>query len=258
MKLISLNIWGGKIYQPLMEFIKKQSETTDIFCFQEALQSSSQVLESSGYKTNILNDLKVILKDFQGYFAKTFSGYDMVKLVDFDLHFGIAIFVKKSIEVVSYEETFIHQVIGGMSKKQGFFETSRSLQFVQFQFNNKTFNVYNLHGIWVPDAYGGKKDSKERILQSKKIKQFMQKHIGEKIVTGDFNLNPGTKSLKIIENHFTNLVKKYSIPTTRSNLYKGPYKFADYILVSSGVGIIDFQVPNVSVSDHLPMILKFT
>lgn len=81
---------------------------------------------------------------------------------------------------------------------------------------------------------------------------------GEKIVVGDFNLDPDTKSLGILERNLRNLIKEYDVPTTRSTLYTRKSKFADYVLVSPGVKIIDFHVSNVAVSDHLPMILEFT
>jgi exonuclease III len=258
MKLISLNVWGGKIYRPLMNFINEQAETTDIFCFQEVFQSDSGIPKSSGYRTNIYNDIAYVLKDFDGYFAKTFDGYDMVKIVDFDLRFGVAMFVKKYINVVSHEETLIHHVAGGVIKRKDYFETSRSIQSIRFNSNNKIFNIYSLHGLWILDAYGGKRDNKERMQQSKRIRQFMNKNDGEKIVVGDFNLDPDTESLKLLEKNLKNLIKDYSIKTTRSSLYTRENKFADYTLASLGIRIIDFQVPNVAVSDHLPMILKFS
>lgn len=258
MKLVSLNIWGGEIFRPLMDFIKEQSRTTDIFCFQETFQSDSSVEISSHIRTNIFNDIKSVLKDFNGYFAKTFSRYDLTKIVDFDLRFGIAIFVNKTIAVNLYEENFIHKVDGGYIDRGGYSETSRKIQSIQFKKENKLFNIYNLHGLWVPDSLGGKKDNKDRIRQSEEIKKFVQKHDGKKIIAGDFNLYPNTKSLTLLEDGFRNLIKDYNISTTRSALYTRKFKFADYILVSPEVKVIDFQVPNVAISDHLPMILEFT
>ncbi|MDP2638198.1 MAG: endonuclease/exonuclease/phosphatase family protein [Candidatus Levybacteria bacterium] len=257
MKLISLNIWGGKIYQPLLSFIEDQSKTTDIFCFQEILRSNSSISESSGYKTNVLSDLTNILKDFNGYFAKTFNGYDMVKLVDFNLDFGIAIFVKKPVTVMLHKEALIHHVNKGVVRRDGYYETSRGIQSIQIKFDNKIFNIYNLHGIWTPDFEGGKEDNEDKLKQSRKIEQFMQKDIGGKILAGDFNLNPDTRSLKILEKNLKNLIKEYRVKTTRSSFYTRKYKFADYILVSPEIEIIDFKVPNIAVSDHLPMILEF-
>ncbi len=257
MKLICLNIWGGKMYKPLMEFIKKHKATTDIFCFQEVFQSDTNISESSGFKMNILFDLTNTLKNFQGYFVKSVSGYDMVKLVNFEVNLGNAIFVKKYIKTSSYEEIFIHIVDGEIVRRKGYFESSRTLQFIQFKLRDKLLNVYNLHGLWIPDFAGGKKDNKERLLQSEKIIRFIQKYNGEKIMVGDFNLDPETKSLKIIENNLINLIKEYNIPTTRTSLYTRKNKFADYTLVSSGIKVISFEVPNINISDHRPMILEF-
>lgn len=258
MRLISLNIWGGEIYNPLMKFIKDQAKKTDIYCFQETFQSDSSVKTSSDIRTNIFNDINSVLKDFNGYFAKTFSRYDLTKIVNFDLRFGIAIFVKKSISVDLYEEEFIHKVEGGYVDRKNYSETSRKIQSIQFKKANKIFNIYNLHGLWAPDALGGKEDNEERIRQSEEIKNFTKRHKGEKIITGDFNLYPNTKSLTMLEDSFKNLIKEYDISTTRSALYTRKFKFADYTLVTSRVKVIDFKVPNIVVSDHLPMILEFT
>ena len=54
-------------------------------------------------------------------------------------------------------------------------------------------------------------------------------------------------------------VKEYQISTTRSPLYRNfaEMKFADYTLVSPGIEVKTFLVPQVEVSDHLPMILEF-
>lgn len=65
----------------------------------------------------------------------------------------------------------------------------------------------------------------------------------------------------MLEKGMINLIKEYKIPTTRNKLavrYDQIIdKFADYIIVSSGVKVLDFQVPNIEISDHLPMILEF-
>jgi len=45
--------------------------------------------------------------------------------------------------------------------------------------------------------------------------------------------------------------------TRRSAFYKKPVRFADYVLVSQEIKVKDFHVPDVEVSDHLPMVLDF-
>ena len=76
-------------------------------------------------------------------------------------------------------------------------------------------------------------------------------------MTGDFNLLPNTKSLTMLEEKLLNLIKKYEITSTRSVIHNKPDKYADYTLVSSDVVVESFSVPDVTVSDHLPMEIVF-
>ena len=63
----------------------------------------------------------------------------------------------------------------------------------------------------------------------------------------------------ILEQEFKNLIKEYKVPTTRSKFYDRPNdKYADYTFVSSDVEVKSFEVPDLEVSDHLPMILEFS
>lgn len=54
-----------------------------------------------------------------------------------------------------------------------------------------------------------------------------------------------------------NLVKKYHVTSTRSQLYTKPDKFADYILTSPEVIVEEFKVLAEELSDHLPLLLTF-
>ena len=56
-----------------------------------------------------------------------------------------------------------------------------------------------------------------------------------------------------------NLIKEFSIKGTRTHHYKKTSeRYADYILVSGGIKVKTFEVPEIIVSDHLPMILEFS
>lgn len=48
MKLITLNTWGGKQYEPLLEFLLKYSTDIDLFCFQEVFPNSAEPRPSLG------------------------------------------------------------------------------------------------------------------------------------------------------------------------------------------------------------------
>ena len=257
MKLISLNTWGGKLYKPLISFIKQHYDT-DIFCLQEVFKTKSAIKISAGYRTSLLSEISRLLKNHNEYFKSSIdnylSGSFQKHFTDFDLSSGSAIFVNKEIKII----------------KQGFFSVfceknnfnpldtdtmPRIAQYVILNLEGKKLIVCNLHGIWTRE---GKVDTISRIKQSKMIRDFLDKLAGNKILCGDFNLDIKTESIKMLEQSMRNLIKEYKIATTRNKFYPGKEKFADYIFVSSDLKVSNFKVPKVIISDHLPMILEFS
>ncbi len=256
MKLISLNTWGGKLYKPLMDFIKENSNDTDIFCFQEVFDTPTKNFEHSGFRLNIYNEIANILNDFQGFYAPTQDRYIFyVGFFDFDLSYGLACFVRKNIKVSSHGDFFVFRKRSDIDPNNIPYTLPKNVQYINLKYRDKNITICNFHGIWIPMS---KQDSQSRIKQSKKIKQFLDQQGGEKILCGDFNLDLNTKSIKILEGSIRNLIREYQIPTTRNKYFPGDEKFADYVFVSDGIKVIDFQVPNVKVSDHLPLILEFS
>ena len=58
-------------------------------------------------------------------------------------------------------------------------------------------------------------------------------------------------------------IKKYGISITRGRISKwygtpGEIKFSDYAFVSPSIEIADFKVPDIEVSDHLPLVIEFS
>lgn len=262
MKLISLNTWGGKIYQPLMNFIKQHSRDTDIFCFQEIYNTTSEIKQYKDLlRTNLLDELKNILKDFQVFYFPTLFGFDdEADKVNFNLSYGSAIFIKKSIKTDYHKDYFIYRDKSLSYLKKNFSNLATPLQYVQFNLNDKVFSVFSFHGAPYPAA---KKDTYKRLVQSKKVKEIIDKAKGAKILVGDFNLSLYTKSVGLFEDNMINLIKKFNIEKTRSKLSpfygKGNFqKFADYTFTTPDVLVKSFLVPNIKISDHLPMILEFS
>jgi endonuclease/exonuclease/phosphatase family metal-dependent hydrolase len=268
LKLETLNIWGGRVYGPLMEHVQKQEQKVDIFCFQEVYSTPLNRTHTrdsllphpplhptndTPARANIYQELSRVLSTFHGHYASSQDRYDIHGPVDYILSFGLATFVKNTIQIDKEGDLFIHKeknsVVASDNATLG-----RNLQYVQFLRGGKQFTIVNLHGLWNGN---GKTDSLERIEQSHKIKAFLDSVNGAKILCGDFNLLPNTDSLAILEQGMRNLVKEYGITSTRSRFYEKPDKFADYILVSPEVVVEDFQVLDEAVSDHLPLLLEF-
>ena len=77
MKLISLNTWGGKVFDPLIKFIKSNSQDTDIFCLQEVYNTTANVKQYKNLlRANFLEELKNLLPNFRVFYFPTLNVYD--------------------------------------------------------------------------------------------------------------------------------------------------------------------------------------
>lgn len=257
MRLITLNTWYGKLCDPLMQFVARHTEDTDVFCFQEVFDTSSDVTAHKGMRVNLRTELVQALPDFETYYAPVQDGYDDDSRVAFPLSVGLAMCVKKTFAVETAGEVFVYRQRNDMGEVPHFGMKPRNMQYVKFAINGRPVTICNFHGYWYP---GTKDDVPERIAQSKKILAFLATVKGAKILCGDFNLLPDTKSLRMLEEQggLQNLVREYQVLTTRSRLYRWPDKFADYILVSPEVKVQRFEVMQDVVSDHLPLALDFS
>jgi len=256
MQIISLNILGGKIYEPLKEYISAEAGATDVFCFQEVTDCSTHRIMKDrffdGEWSDIYSDLTRQLPDFTGHYAQ---------IVEDNYHgqagvsYGNVIFVKKHIQVESEGQIFLRGEKNVMQPTDR--EPPSSMQYLRFTAGTDQFTIANVHGIVDP---GSKLDTPERLMQSARITQFLASEPGKKILCGDFNLMPQTQSIELIEAAgFINLIKTYKITTTRSKINHAKYPaddlqyFADFTFVSPDIQVLDFQVPQIEVSDHLPM-----
>lgn len=225
MKIVFLNVWEGKLQDALAGFIKEQSVSTDIFCFQEF----------SGAMDGIATDV------LSGY--EKISAYKSIGKEDY---FPQATFVHKNLDVLSF---------GVLLEKQA--ECGLAI-YVQVPFGKGGLYVCNLHGTSEP---GEKLDAPGRLRQSQTLVDYFKKK-GPVVVGGDFNLLPETKSIRMLEeNGYRDLIKDFGIKTTRNHYAwdkypESPHYYSDYAFVNPAtLTVKEFSVPNNEVSDHLPLIL---
>lgn len=227
MRIIFLNCWEGKIENKFLDFVKSYKESTDIFAF---IESSSE----------INNKLKSVLENF--HFVESHEK------ISPDLWFDISIFINNKIKQFQYKVDLIKDKTGGDC----------------VLVNSTEFDMLVVHGTPMP---GDKQDTPIRLNFSRKIINIAKNGAKPIIIGGDFNLMPDTKSIRgLTEAGFVNLIKKFNIKTTRNRLAWDFYKnepgfikqyFADYCFVSKNIKVKSFEVPEVEVSDHLPLILDF-
>jgi exonuclease III len=254
MKLITLNLWGGKLYNPLIEFIKTHSDNVDIFCFQDLLFGAEPNFSPVHRgRINIYEEIKEILFNFNSYkFLNPKESLMHGEILSKEVGCGQAIFVRKNLKVLS-SGNFM-----GCDKstymEDGLIVDGRC-QWVRIENGTENFSIMNVHGIWQKDSM--KRDTPERIEQSRRIKEFFDGQNCKKILCGDFNIINDGEAMVMLEDGMINLIKKYNITSTRSSHYPKEEKFADYVLVSKDIEVKDFQVLPDEVSDHLPLLLDF-
>lgn len=253
MKLITLNLWGGKVYHPLLQFIESYASDIDIFCFQEVLFGSEpRFTPINKARENIFQEILQLLKDFEPVKYISPSEHFAHESITFGV--GQSIFLKRPMEIK--DNGGFHCYDKMPENTEGGGKATGNLQWVDVSNGAEVFTIANLHGIWIKDTK--KADCPARITQSKKIKNFLDSKNNKKILCGDFNLIPNGESMRILNQGMVNLVKEYNIQSTRSSYYKKDIKFADYVLVSPNIEVSDFAVLQDEVSDHLPLFLQFS
>lgn len=241
MQLITLNVWGGHILEPLLTFIKNK-QNVDIFCLQEVYHNATQRISADEKVEcfNLFNEIQDILPNHMGYFRPVVGGI-----------YGLAIFIKKDYTIIHEDIQTIHENLN----YPGYGPThSRIMQWIKFETQDTSYTVFNVHGLW---NGMGKTDTLERIIQSQNIHAVVSRTPGAKILCGDFNLRPDIESMRIVEEGLVNLVKTHNITSTRTSFYTKPEKFADYILTSPDIQVNSFSVLPDEVSDHSALFLEF-
>jgi len=261
MKLLSLNLWGGRQGQILIDYLKQQAQDTDIFCFQEVFDSSDKVFDCDKARPHLFEELKAALPDFLGFFSPAYEGWVDRKKVDFHIAEGQAVFIRRGIEAPEIGSFYVY---GNKDTKiaEDFTNEPKNLQIARLKAETRELVVANAHGMWSP---GNKLDTPERLEQSRNIKNVLSQYQLPKILCGDFNLMPETESIKMLGRELTDLIGKYGIENTRNDVswrqYPGDLNkqhYADFMFASPEIKVKNFEVPYNEVSDHLPMILDFS
>lgn len=267
MKLISLNIWGGKLFEPLVEFVKRSAESADIFCFQEVFQIYGEPAEprtgepkplSSGGRADMFAVIERTLPGFRGYFAKDEEGWDFDGPVSFPLALGQASFVRNIFSVQTHRQIPISETASGkVENKQ---ERPRGMQYLEIDDGKGApLNIFNLHGLLDP---GHKRDTEKRLVQLELVRKHVDEAGGHTILCGDFNAYPDTRSIGMFEEKMRNLLKEYGMPRTRNSNYADMEKYSDYwgdhIFVTPDIDVRNFAVLEDIVSDHLPLMVEFS
>ncbi len=253
-----MNLWAGRAYDKLMPFLREKSQDIDVFCFQEVLSEAENAnplfkklkKAHSGSSYNDVPDLyaklKSVLTDFNSILGNPSTATEDGE--------RLAIFYRKAMRINDTGFVLTSAPVNVNFEGENF-TFSSAIQYIMI---DKNICIGNIHGLW---QQVGKGDTPERLYQSRKIVEFLSRTAGRKVLVGDFNLSPETKSIAMIEDSgMLNLIKKNNVQSTRSSLYArlSKSKFADYAFVSNEIKVDEFRVLQNEVSDHLPLYLNFS
>jgi endonuclease/exonuclease/phosphatase family metal-dependent hydrolase len=249
-KFVQLNIYMGKYLNELIEFLI--DEEPDFIAAQEVPSGHFSLFEDKTV------DVFEQLKEKTG-----FDGVlDPVSRLkgDEDSMFGNAVFSKhpiKSSEALvlkSFRPITLYESHGNGLLKTGPLQ-ERHLIDVSVKLENKLIHIISWHGAWVMSAT----DTEESIRQAKVVSEHLKSLKDPYILAGDLNVGPESKTVELVNNVAKNLmvgseVKQTTHPTVHKIAPKG--LLIDYVFVSHSFKLVSLGVPDILVSDHLPVVCE--
>lgn len=270
-RIVSLNCWGGRVHEPLLRYI--QEVDADILCLQEMYSAPPNVPsplifiykhkpeESSPTYPALYAELRTVLPDHQAFFYPAAQGYlnDSTN-TEYEVRYGIATFVRNNLAVIGEGVDFVYGSYRHEAWGAPPLPLPRNAHCVRLWRHDiaKPLTVAHMHGLWLKT---GKSDSPERLSQATALANLVTKvrHADDDtVVCGDFNVLPNSITFNILGKiGLRDLVTTNGITDTRTSSYKKNPRYADYLLVSSGVRVRRFDVPaEPEVSDHRPLVLE--
>ncbi|MBB3539966.1 MULTISPECIES: endonuclease/exonuclease/phosphatase family protein [unclassified Rhizobium] len=265
MRVISLNAWGGKLYEPLIRYLRDADP--DVLCLQEVTRSVGVTSDWLEYRdgshilpqrANLFDEIKAILPHHDAFFAPTARGTLFDGEQQLSSEFGLATFVRNSYPVVGHAMDFVHGDFSGDG--YGEHPRPRNAHCIRlFDYSaNRPITIVQLHGL---RDLAGKGDTAARGGQADALVALIHRiwREGEPLVVcGDFNVVPGSVMFAALaELGLTDLVTSRGHTDTRTSHYAKEGRYADYLLVTANIDVVAFDVvEQPEVSDHRALLLE--
>ncbi len=239
MKILQLNIWGGKLGKQIIDLLAQ--EKPDIVCFQEAI-----VLPH--HSSLLFTQYDELLKEsafVYSYFSPAFG----FSLMNYRADFGNA--VMSNIPFMNTTTVFTRGDYNPTLDLVDADYNVRNLQHVEVEHGGKKLHILNHHGHHIKQHKMG---DEETLRQCKIIAEYIAKLEGDVVLTGDFNLAPESESLGKLNAILTNHTMMSGVQTTRTQLTRKA-EVCDYIFTSKGLQTSNFKVLQDIVSDHAALVI---
>ena len=262
MRIVSLNAWGGAMYDALAEWLPACG--ADVLCLQEVTCTAGLdgwTRFDDGERTlpqraDLFQDVRTMLPSHQALFVGSDAGPVLDSAGASRLQdFGLATFVRGRYPIVGLTSAFVH---GGFEEHVAWPTTDRPRNALAIRVLDRSAGrfvvVANLHGL--RDS-NGKRDTPARAAQAERLAELV-KRVREPgdlvVVCGDLNLLPDSATFATLA--AIGLVDLVGTADTRTSSYTKPIRHANYVLVSDPQAVRQLGIPaEPEVSDHRPLIL---
>ena len=242
MKLITANIWGGRMIYRLPAFFDQES--ADIICMQEVNDLAGRtggvfetldMLQQKGGFTD-----KFMASDLSYHYMNRVAEYGNAILSNLPLGNREVVFVQGAYQP-DYDETDE--------------DHPRNFQHATVTVDGKNVHLVNFHGAFIQASKDGNEDTMRHV---QTIADYAARFSDEPtIITGDFNLAPDSESMQILSRRFRNLPVEYGITSTYSPVLHVYNVICDYIFVNEHVQVRSLHAADEIVSDHKPLVMEF-
>lgn len=265
MKVMSLNGWGGRLYDDLPPYLA--AADPDVLCLQEVVHTPGVDNQWLTYrdKSHVLpqrarffEEVSAALPDHVAIFSPAAQGELWDGETPYPSQWGLATFVRRAFPIIGQYAGFVHGTFSPYG--YGPHPRARNAHAVRLYDYGKDWpiTIAHTHGLRVPGA--GKTDTPERLAQADRLAALVSATAepGDRVVLcGDFNVLPDSETFSVLlKIGLKDLVTGRGYESTRTSHYEKPGRFADYMLVNAPLATAGFDVVrDPEVSDHCPLIL---
>lgn len=245
-KFIQINIYKGKYLSSLLEFLKK--EEPDFVAMQEVTAGEMNLCD------NTLNLFEYFKKELglNGVLDKVMKPVDAPKS-----YLGNAVFSK--FQIIDSEtlvlKTFDEFTMAKFNDFKSFTKFPRNLLSAECVLDGQKIRVISWHAAWTAPPT----DTEETLRQAKEVADYL-KNLKQPFILGcDMNAVPQSRVAGLINTVVRNLMMNSGVlQTTHPKIHKiAPRGFLiDYIYESAHFKLKNLEVPQVTVSDHLPVVAE--
>ena len=245
MKLLQLNIWAGRLLNPILKLVEE--EQPDILCLQEVYSSSDTMLKVNGGMYSSLELIKQKAGHDHSFLSPTFS----LNLSNHKLYFGNAVISR--FPLANTKEVFVCSEYAAEIDLTQREPNIRNLQIVTAQIDGESLVIANHHGYWDRDPLG----NQTSIDCMQKVADALKPVQGPLVLAGDLNLKPPSPAMRVFDGFLEDLTATYNVKSTLSLVSPYGDVACDHILVSPQIKVNGFRVAEAIVSDHKALILDF-